>query len=62
MVSMGYISRMMAKNGFSEIEVKDGQNKVAGMEVSNRRSGIKKWVERKKGMGRIKVRSGLEWK
>jgi hypothetical protein len=45
MVSMGYISRMTVKNGFSEIEVKDGQNKVAGMEVSNRRSGIKKCVE-----------------
>ncbi len=33
---MGYISRMTAKNGFSEIEVKDGQNKMAGMEVKNK--------------------------
>jgi hypothetical protein len=45
MVSMGYISRMTAKNGFCEIEVKDGRKKVAKMEVSNRRSGIKKCVE-----------------
>jgi hypothetical protein len=32
------------------------------MKVSNRRSGIKKCVEWKKGMGRIKERNGLDWK